>query len=171
MQRKECPTNSMNLSFHEPRLFSFITVLPVAYIYLLASSQWEPLRPVVTVFIQWLAGSTVACHLPERMSCGVFFSTHQNSSTCKHTNIHVFTVSICLFPPVFRAHMGSIYAFHIHPVEPLCLSSLFLFFHFSTSALSSFASSCVIQQRNISSTRPAINMPAHPRLLGLLFFL
>lgn len=117
----------------------------------------------------------VACRLHHLLSSSranellVFFHT-PNSNTCKHTNVHLFTgclsVSSCL------SHTHGKYKRLPHPSSGASVSPpSFFFFHFSTSALSSLTSSCVIQQRNISSTRPAINMSAHPRLLGLLFFL
>ena len=134
---------------------------------------------MVTVFVWWPAG-LICCHRRlEGLRSGFSHAPNTNTLTHTHTQTQpcvVNSASMCLFLPFFVClALGIRPRTHSAPPSPGAPLSLFpqsLFPHqFSTSSLSSLTSSCVIQRRNISSSRPAINIACPPKTVRIIIFL
>lgn len=94
--------------------------------YRLASSLWEPLRAVVTVFVWWPADFVCCSRLLEGTELRFLPHTeYKHSATHKHTNVHSCSVFSALQP---HACTRFPHAHHLHLPEPFCLSFFILFF-------------------------------------------
>lgn len=115
--------------------------------------------------------------------CVAVSPTHQiqtHRRTHKHTNTRTCLVSLsacfCLSCAQPHTHASGIRPSTssplLYPGAHLSLFPRSLFpRQFSTSSLSSLASSCVIQLKNIRSSRPAINIPCPPKTVRIIIFL
>lgn len=113
--------------------------------------------------------------------CVAVSPTHQ-IQTHRRTNTQIHARVLSPFLPVFvclvlnRTHASGIRPSTssplLYPGAHLSLFPRSLFpRQFSTSSLSSLASSCVIQLKNIRSSRPAINIPCPPKTVRIIIFL
>lgn len=129
----------------------------------------------------------VACRPRLPLSCFVetvlrFLLRTKYKHTDAHANTQIHARVLSPFRPVFvclvlnRTHASGIRPSTssppLHPGAHLSLFPRSLFpRQFSTSSLSSLASSCVIQLKNIRSSRPAINIPCPPKTVRIIIFL
>lgn len=126
-----------------------------------------------------LQASSAAAAVVVWRDCAAVSPTHRTQThTHKHTaSRSVLSVSLSVSVSLSATHMRWVSTpTHslppLSPGAPLSLFPLSLFPHkFSTSSLSSLTSSCVIQLRNISSSRRAINIFCPPKTVRIIIFL
>lgn len=146
----------------------------------LASFLWEPLRAAVSVFVWWPADSVCCCRLLEGTELRFLPHTeYKHSATHKHTNARSCSVFFvvpasqphtCIRFPLLHTHT---LATSKHQSPSVSLSSFFfssqVFLH--RFILPRLQLCYTAKKYTVSSSGPAINIPAHPGLLGLLLFL